>query len=921
MDIPQLVIPEASQPRVLVTLASGLLMAFAFQLLLTNLGVAAGMTSLGALPKAKDSESSSLGKTLSTLGVATGLGILLSVNTVLLGACFLAVKLSLVNSPGLGAILGIVIWSGYWLIVTWVSSQAAASLLGSVVKSATSGVQGLLSTVGSALHSDHNSQPSQPDPKAIALTAPESQTKASTEDLGETLSNYLKKLQPPALDLPAIRGELENLLQSTALPPWVGKDLPEAARQIFEDFLRDRTNFSQADSEQILDQLEAVWQQGLAPKPLDGLTAELVDFLQTAKPEELTSEQLPQQLEQFIGQGTDPSSLPQKILDTLPAIDFSLLSRTVLDRIDLSDGQIEPIWHQLQRLKDQIIPGATRQPFRTIAADMEDYLLRVLPPQLESETLPSTLKAILNDPKAAPEQIRQQLETLIQSDFVEILHRRQELSAAQVKSIADQLEAVRQDVLETVQTAEIQAQFQDLTQGLKTALQAVSPEDLAPEAVQERINTFLANWQREFGSLDSLLDQFDRQTLGQLFPSDLKPEVLEPLIDQLEASFSDGQPPAEASPLPTADSEHFQSALADLWQQLESYLRYTNLKNLHPEGVNQKLQSLADDLPLAPEELPELDQEKLKQILERRQGLAPKQQQQIITAIQSGWQDLFQIQGSESSATQPVNPLTANLENYLAKLDPPDLNPADLKQDLINHLQGAEASTWALRQRLLRLDWESLGQKLSRRQDLSREQTEQIITQVKAGVQELIKAPRRWALRAQEAESQWEAVLKELLAKIRDYFNTLELPTLDTEAIQQDLQKLLQIPKVGLEGLSEVVGDLDLEVWGQTLADQLSSSSLAGLIKARKDLPEWVATQLQEQVEAARDQLLAQVYSLQQKAQSQVEALKRQGQQQAEAARKATAIAAWWLFLIALSTAVTSAIAGALAANGIAVVL
>lgn len=919
MNTPQLVIPQASEPRVLVTLVTGLLMAFAFQLLLTNLGVAAGMTSLGALPKAKDQESSSLGKTMRTLGVATGLGILLSVNTVLLGACFLAVKLSLVNSPGLGAILGIVIWSAYWLIVTWVSSRAAASLLGSVVSSATSGVQGLLSTVGGAFSSDPNTQPSQESPQAIALMAPESQTKAATEDVGETLSNYLNNLQPPALDLPAIQSELEKLLQSTALPPWVAKDLPELVRQTFEDFLRDRTKFSQANSEQILDQLEAIW-QGLAPKPPEGLTAELVDFLQTAKPETLTSEQLSGQLEQLIQEGTESSSLPQRVLDSLPAIDFSLLLRSVLDRIDLSDGQIEAIWHQLQSFKDRITPGATtRQPFRTIAADIEDYLLRVLPQHLESETLQSTVEALLYDPKAAPEQIRQQLETFSQDDFVEILQRRQELATTQVKSIAEQLEAVRRQVLARVQTAEAQAQFQDLYQGLKKTLQDISLEDLIPEVVQERFKTFLADWQREFGPLDALLDQFDRQTLGQLFPQDLKPEALESLIDQLEASFGKGQRPAfgEGTSADAAPAE-FQAALADLGPQLESYLRYTNLKNLHPEGVNQKLQTLVDDLPIGPEALrgplPELDQEKLKQILARRQGLGPKQQQQLMTAIQESWQHLFQVaEPSNPLASGQVNPLTSTIENYLTNLNASDLNLSALKQDLMNHLQAAETGTWALRQRLLRVDWEALGQKLRQRQDLSREQAEQIIAQVKAGVDELSKIPRRWALRVQEAEPKWEAALKELLAKIREYLNALKLPSLDSEAIQQDLQKLLRIPEAGFENLSAAVEDLDLDRWRQALGDQLGHNALAGLIQSRKDLPEWVATQLQEQVEAVRDQLLAQVHSLQQKAQSQVEELKRQGQEQAEAARKATAIAAWWLFLIALSTAVTSAIAGSLA--------
>lgn len=68
----------------------------------------------------------------------------------LLIASYLAVKLSLlVLDPALGAILGLVIWGAYFLLLMWVSSTTVGSLIGSVVNTATSGFQAIMGTATS----------------------------------------------------------------------------------------------------------------------------------------------------------------------------------------------------------------------------------------------------------------------------------------------------------------------------------------------------------------------------------------------------------------------------------------------------------------------------------------------------------------------------------------------------------------------------------------------------------------------------------------------------------------------------------------------------------------------------------------------------------------------------------------------------
>ncbi|MGH2415754.1 MAG: MFS transporter, partial [Microcystaceae cyanobacterium] len=132
-----------SGPNFVLALVVGVVMAFAFQLLFTNLAIA-----VVAAPDSpsQDSGSESMGDTVRGIETKVGLGLLVSVSIALFAASFLAVKLSLVGSPVLGAITGVIIWSVFFTLLTWFGSTTLGSLLGSIISAATTGVQGLLGT-------------------------------------------------------------------------------------------------------------------------------------------------------------------------------------------------------------------------------------------------------------------------------------------------------------------------------------------------------------------------------------------------------------------------------------------------------------------------------------------------------------------------------------------------------------------------------------------------------------------------------------------------------------------------------------------------------------------------------------------------------------------------------------------------------
>ncbi|HIK15048.1 MAG TPA: hypothetical protein IGS53_07095 [Leptolyngbyaceae cyanobacterium M33_DOE_097] len=119
-----------------ITLATGLLVAFSIQLLLSVLALAIGITSADHLFTQQPTADSIIASKAKKTNVPFSLGVcfLTITNIALFTACFLAVRLSNVVTLDHGAILGVVIWSAHLLIFAWLSSVIFRAVVGSTAK-------------------------------------------------------------------------------------------------------------------------------------------------------------------------------------------------------------------------------------------------------------------------------------------------------------------------------------------------------------------------------------------------------------------------------------------------------------------------------------------------------------------------------------------------------------------------------------------------------------------------------------------------------------------------------------------------------------------------------------------------------------------------------------------------------------------
>lgn len=857
-----------SSPQFFVALIAGVLMAFAFQFLLTNFAVAAKVSEADAPLDFDLDDEPGWGKKIRKIESRIGLLSLITVNIALFIACFLAAKLTFVSSVTVGAILGVVIWSAYFLLLLWVSSTALGSVIGSVVSTATSGAQGVMATAAAAVSANAaNKQIVNTVESSVRAIRKELTSGIDPSSVREKIEDYLSDLQLPKLDVKSIRTDLEKLISDADLKSLVDSDvLNNINRQTFVDLVSNRTDLPKRDIDRVADLLESVWQQTLN-KPSKDPQAELLDFIKSASPEELKSENLTVKLVQAIGNGNGhdkkdyTNGQPNKALQ----LGVGAAMTAVLQRGDLSDLDVEKISSQLQHLSEQATEQAKKVgskvkenlpslPFNPIHADVENYILNSKPWHFNRETIKQEFKDIIYDVEAAPSAVRQQLERLNSDMFVQLLKRRTDLDDTRVNEIAEQLEGIRTEVLNTVQTGESEEKSQDLRSRIENYLRSTGKEELNPESIERDFKTLLEDPEAGLEALQSRLSKFDRDTLVQLFGQreGFSQEDADRVIGQLEGVRDRVLSEAQER------QEQAKSKLQELRERVESYLRETNREELNPEGIERDFQTLFEDreagIKALQERLSHFDRETLVQLLKARGDIDEQQINHIVDRIESVRDRILQApQQAADKAKEQYDRVVAKIDEYLRNTNLEELNPEGIKQDFAKLFDNPKEGIYALRERLSQVDRETLVKLLSQRENISEERINEIVDSLQENIHSIVKAPRRLASRAKDKVQDFQASLE-------DYLRNTNKEELNPEGIKRDLQLLFHEPKEGIGSLSDRLKEFD-------------RSTLVALLSQREDISEEEANQIADRITSVRDQFVEQIDKVRGKIQSAIDSV------------------------------------------------
>ncbi|WP_019508001.1 hypothetical protein [Pleurocapsa sp. PCC 7319] len=867
--------PASVGTQIVVAIVVALMIAFAVQFLLTNFGLAIGISLLkyrpqtSSKPATESSQSENSGISVN-LSFFAGLGILLTLNSVLFIACYLAVRFSTANDPVSGATLGIVIWSTYFLILIWVSYSAVSSVTSWVFGSVATKLRQLIDAIATSIQGTENpALELLTEEAATNLIHQEIQTSLAEFDLQQRIDDYLQSRPSPELDLTLISQGFADLLAQLNLETLAETNLLQKIdRQTFIPLIEERTNLSTSQVEQVVERLENVWQQTVAGSGDLDLNTELLKFLQSANPEELQFEQLVQRLEQLVGKETENNSFDldershqvaennnsDSVIKRWSNLDWKAIKNALLTRVDLSDIELEDVWHNLQPLYHQInfAEEGLKLPFNTISNDVEDYLSHAPPWHLNCEKGWQEFKEVIYDPEADPVQVRSELEQFQPEDFVAFLQQRDDLGSEKINEIAQHLETVRQEVLSLSEEAEFLEQKQELSECLKNYLQKVELNELKASNLPlkleqliiesgfriETLTQFLSSWQ-----------QLDCSTWLQQ-RQDLEPDELKQITTQF-AQIGD-----RLLKKVTDWQAQISSTAKELQQKLESYLRYTKIDLVTSEKIDAKLEQLWQEaganLPEI-QQIPEIDCLALVKILEKRQGLNEDRIKAIAIQIETNWQKLNSSAITEISPIQTKSAeLVENFVDYLYQALQNKLKLAEIEAGLPELLDDTKSETTTrINQQLDRLDWHEIEAKLNQVQQDSELQIQQTIKQLRESIRRVAKFPRRWKTRTSQ---QVENVVDEL----EDFFSYSNKIELTAERLEHNLKSIFHRSKASSDSNSDSV-DKNLEQLANITSDDNINDNIKKSLAARQDITSVEIAQISDRFIAITEQLSAEM--------------------------------------------------------------
>ncbi|WP_341526809.1 MFS transporter [Nostoc sp. UHCC 0302] len=866
-----------SGPKFLTALIAGVSMAFAFQLLFTNFSVAVGISALDndSDESDNDDESESWGRKIRGVQAKVGSWALITASIALFIACFLAVKLSLIESAFLGAIIGVVIWSAYFSILIWLGSSAVGSLIGSIVSTVTSGFQALMGTTTAGISA--NAAKQQMVSTAEEITAAVRRELISgfdPESVRNTLQSSLASLPIPKLDIKEIRNQFDQILRDVDLQSLVGSDqLQNVNRETFVNLISSRSDLSKEDINQIADQLEDAWKQASFRK---NPTEQVINLLKSATPEELKSEDLGERLQQIVAireggngrNGVIKQALKYGLTAAVPAVlDKVNISDIDIQRIrsqlqklkdNVQDIDVEKITHEVQKLKDktteQIAQKVPALGYNTIKADVEDYILNSFPWHFNRVTLKDEFREVIYDLNADPRTVLRELEEINPEYFAELLNQRGDLSEARVKEISEQMKSDRQEVLEIVKQAVTQEQDQEFRTRIENYLRATGKEELNPESIERDFTNLLEDPEAGFENLSDRFQQFDRDTYINLLQQrqDISEEEANNIVSQLERTRDNVLNRGREL------QEQARAKADELRQRVEDYLRNTNKEELNPEGIRRDFRVLLEDpqagINLLRSRLSQFDRDTLVQLLSQRQDLSQEQVNQILDQLEAVRDNVLQApQKVADQAKAQYEQTTTAIAEYLRNTNLQELDPEGIRRDLETLLNDPQAGASALRSRLSQVDRETLVKLLSQRGDLSEEQVNQIIDRVQEAIGSIVRAPQRLAKRTTQQVLDFEANLE-------DYLRNTNKEELNPEGIKRDLQLLLSSPRAGIGSLSDRVSKFD-------------RSTIVALLSQREDISEEEANRIVDQIESVRSSIVEQFQQIQNRVQSAIDGI------------------------------------------------
>ena len=418
------------------------------------------------------------------------------------------------------------------------------------------------------------------------------------------VENYLHNTFAWQLSPERIAQEFRDVIYDPAADPGtVRRELNRLSRNDFVKILTERGLLTQAQIQQIADQLEAVRQSVIVTVTAEeereivlDLQRRVESYLLVSAKTDLTPEGIERDLKPLLA---DSDADYETLSRRLAQFDREQLRRILLQRIDIQSYEAESILDELEKQRDRVLieskglADQAKYQAETLWLNVESYLRNTGKAELNPDAIRADLKRLLEDPQAGISAIRARLSRFDRDTLVQLLSQRQDLSEHQVNQIINTVEESWHSVRHAPQALADKAkeQYDTVTTTIADYLRNTGKQELNPEGIQRDFNRLFENPKEGAIALRRRLSQLDRDTLVKLLSQrqDLSEQQVNEIIDSVQTSIRD------IVRAPRRLATRTQQRVQNFQAYLEEYLRQTGKEELNPESIKRDVQLLLHD--------------------------------------------------------------------------------------------------------------------------------------------------------------------------------------------------------------------------------------------------------------------------------------------------------------------------------------
>ncbi|MBI3804687.1 MAG: hypothetical protein HY282_13095 [Nitrospirae bacterium] len=497
-----------SGPHFFAALLVGIALAVAFQLALTHLSVAAGVTALGPVDrpetndpkKSKKMEKDESGVMASARKITTGYGLwsLITASLALFFASWLAVEISLTASAALGAIIGLTIWGLFYLAMTYLQLGAVTSLVGGLIHTATSGLRSMRQAATSIFGSAPEEKAADTAAQVAASVRNELFGEMEPDDLRTEMKRFIQELKPKPIEPREIRNELEKLFSDTEIRAMTTHDDQLDRDQLVASFetkygsreqrretvekakgaaatVAEEARSEKPTAEKVVD--AGLRLAGYSKEEAERTRQEWENYLRNTGKEALNPESIKHEIEILVHDPKRGASLLQSRASE--AFNKSTVASLLAQREDMSREEAERTADRAEQIIREFRArgGGGVQQRLTAAQEraisrLRDYLNSLNRPELKYEGLRDDLLRLFRDPKGGADALIQRFSAIDRETLKALIASRRDTSPEDAEHILNQIESTRDNMVNKAEEmkAEVDRRMNELKkEGLRQA--------------------------------------------------------------------------------------------------------------------------------------------------------------------------------------------------------------------------------------------------------------------------------------------------------------------------------------------------------------------------------------------------------------------------------------------------------------------